>query len=59
MMFVYKTRQTIHDVISGTMVVRNNFGEQENVNNEDIISITYDDGVIEEEVEIYEQKQSN
>ena len=48
MMFIYKTRQTIHDVIASTMVVCNSFGEQEKVSKEDIILISYDDGIKEE-----------
>lgn len=51
MMFFNKQRQTIHDVISQTMVVCNSFGEQDKVNEEDVIIITYDDGIegLEEE----------
>ena len=51
MMFIYKTRQTIHDVISNTMVVCNRFSEQDKVSDSEIILISYDDG-IEEENEI-------
>lgn len=45
MMFAYKTRQTIHDVIAGTIVVRNQFGEQEKVSDSEIITIVFDDGI--------------
>ena len=51
MMFFNKQRQTIHDVVSSTMIVCNSFGEQEKVNEEDVIKITYDDGIEENKEE--------
>ena len=49
MMFFNKQRQTIHDVIAGTIIVCNNFAEQDKVSKEDIILISYDDGITEED----------
>ena len=45
MMFINKNRQTIHDVIAGTIVVCSNFGEREKVEQNEIIEITFDDGI--------------
>lgn len=54
MMFFYKTRQTVHDVIAGTIVVRNTYSEQDKIEPNEIISITYDDGIKEEEENLQE-----
>ena len=54
MMFMNKNRQTIHDVIAGTIVVCNNFGEKEKVDPNDIIEIVFDDG--KEDVESKDSK---
>lgn len=52
MIFIYKTRQSVHDVIAGTIVVRNTYSEQDKIEDKEIISITYDDGVIDEDENI-------
>ena len=48
MMFIFKTRQTLHDLVSGTMVVCNSFSESEKISQNEIIEITFDDGRKEE-----------
>lgn len=47
MIIINKKRQTIHDLISSTLVVRNNYSENSNTQKEDIIEIEYDDGIID------------
>ena len=53
-MFMNKNRQTIHDVIAGTIVVCSNFGEREKVDQNEIIEITFDDG--KEDIESKDSK---
>ena len=56
MIFMNKNRQTIHDLISSTIVVKNSYGENDKVSDSEIIEIIYDDGVenLENSGETYE-----
>lgn len=57
MIFFNKKRQTIHDMISSTLIVCNSYGEKNEVSKEDVIEIVYDDGK-EEPIVIPDQEKN-